>query len=121
MARQQANKGDKGGLVSRSSMERIGRAVAAYERGNRSRKPQAMPRAGDDEPVRIGKTTEQWLKGTLSQIELWEEGVPPDEAKATPPIVLYDCVNRFATVAAGKWVAVAQGVNGYYYLISAEC
>lgn len=121
MARQQANKGDKGGLVSRSSMERIGRAVAAYERGDRNRAPQAMPRAWDAEMVRIGKTTAIWTKGTLGTIELREEGTPPGETATSPAATLSDCVNKFATVQADKWVAVMQGVNGYYYLIAAEC
>ena len=125
MARQPANKADRGGLVSRSSMERIGRAVAAYERGNRDRKPQAMPRAwGDDggEPIRIGKTTAVWAKGTTATIELYEEGTPPNETKKSPTAdTLTGCVNKFANVASGKWVAVAKAANGSYYLIAAEC
>lgn len=122
MARQQANKGDKGGLVSRSSMERIGRAVAAYERGDRNRKPQAMPRAwGDDDPIRIGKTTATWDKGTLATIELYEGGTPPSETASSPAETIEDCVNKFATVQANKWVAVAKAGNGSWYLIAAEC
>jgi hypothetical protein len=124
MAKQQANKGDRGGLVSRSSMERIGRAVAAYERGNRDRKPQAMPRAwGDDggDPIRIGKTTAKWDKNTLATIKLYESGTPPSEASASPPETLEDCVNKFANIPADSWVCVAKAKNGSWYLIAAEC
>lgn len=121
MARQPANKGDRGGLVSRSSMERISRAVAAHERGDRDRAFQPMPRAWDGELVRIGKTTDVWTKGTVATIELREEGTPPSETATDPAATLSDCVNKFATVQADKWVAVMLGVNGYYYLIAAEC
>lgn len=124
MAKQPANKSDRGGLVSRSSMERIGRAVAAHERGDRNRKPQAMPRAWGDEgePIRIGKTTGDWTKGTVATIELYEEGTPPSETKKTPTAdTLAGCVNKFADVASGKWVALARAANGSYYLIAAEC
>lgn len=122
MARQQANKGDKGGLVSRSSMERIGRAVAAYERGDRNRKPQAMPRAWEEpDPIQIGRTTSEWVKGELATITLYDAGEPNDESTKTPPETLEGCVNRFATVQPNKWVALARAVNGGWYLIAAEC
>ncbi len=123
MAKQQANKGDRGGLVSRSSMERIGRAVAAYERGNRDRPPQAMPRAWGDEgdPIRIGKTTAVWAKGTLATITLYEAGTPPSETASSPAETLEDCVNKFANIQSDKWVAVARAGNGSWYLIAAEC
>lgn len=123
MSRQQANKGDRGGLVSRSSMERIGRAVAAYERGDRNRKPQAMPRAWGDggDPIRIGKTTSAWNKGTLATITLYEQGTPPNETANSPPETIEDCVNKWADVQANKWVAVALAQNGSYYLVVAEC
>jgi hypothetical protein len=124
MAKQPANKGDQGGLVSRSSMERIGRAVAAYERGNRDRKPQAMPRAwGDDggDPIRIGKTTGAWTKGTLANISIYEAGSPPSETANSPAEAIANCVNKFSDVAADKWVAIAKAGNGRWYLIAAEC
>lgn len=124
MARQLANKGERGGLVSRSAMERIGRAVSAYERGNRDRSFQAMPRAcGDDggDPIKIGKTTAIWAKGTLADVEIYDQGTPPSETKKSPAEVVEDCVNKFATVEADKWVAIAKASNGSWYMISAEC
>lgn len=122
MARQQANKGDRGGLVSRSSMERIGRAVAAYERGDRNRKPQAMPRAwGDDgggEAIIICKTEATWCKGDSASLPRYDGGDPGAESLEGGYITAW---NKFATIPADKWVAIAKAANGAYYLIAAEC
>jgi hypothetical protein len=71
--------------------------------------------------VRLGKTTANWTKGTTATIELYEEGTPPGETKKTPADTLTGCVNKFATVASGKWVIVAAGANGSWYLLAAEC
>jgi hypothetical protein len=71
--------------------------------------------------VKLGKTTAAWNKNTLATIELFEEGTPPSEGKKTPADTLENCVNKFANVATGKWVIVARGGNGYWYLIAAEC
>lgn len=101
---------------------RIQRVVQAVEHGERSMSPTRLPRSEDDfEPVRLGKTTSLWFKGTVATIQLWEEGDPPDETAATPPLALANCVNKFADVGSGKFVMVARGVNGSYYLIAAEC
>jgi hypothetical protein len=70
------------------------------------------------DPVRLGKTTATWTKGTTATIDLYPNGTPPSE---TASGTLSGCVNKFATVASGKWVMVARGGNGYWYLISAEC
>lgn len=102
---------------------RINRVVQIVEHGDRSMSPTRLPRAPDDgEPVRLGKTTADWLKGTLATIELWEEGTPPSEAKKSPTaLTLENCVNKFADVQEDKFVMVARGLNGSWYLISAEC
>lgn len=72
--------------------------------------------------MRLGKTTEPWDKGTLATIELYEEGTPPTESKKSPtPDTLAECVNKFSDVETDKWVMVARGKNGYWYLIAAEC
>lgn len=71
--------------------------------------------------VRLGKTTAQWAKGSLATISVFEEGTPPSETAKTPADTLEQCVNKFATVASGKWVMLSQAGNGYWYLISAEC
>jgi hypothetical protein len=101
---------------------RIAAATRAYERGNRSQPPIRFRQGGEDgDSVRLGKTTAAWDKGTTATIELYEEGTPPSEGKKTPADTLENCVNKFANVATGKWVIVARGGNGYWYLIAAEC
>lgn len=102
---------------------RVARATLAYERGNRDQSPIKFRTVSDDggDPIRLGKTTAQWLKGTLATITLYENGTPPNETAASPAETLADCVNKFADVPSGKWVAVAKAANDSWYLIAAEC
>jgi len=104
---------------------RIAAATRAYEGGGRDQPPikfRAPPSDdGEGEPVRIGKTTAQWIKGTVANIPVWEEGIPPNDTITDPQETLTACVNKFGTVAANRWVALMKGANGYYYLIAAEC
>jgi hypothetical protein len=101
---------------------RIVNAVRAHERGNANQPPVSFnrPVGGDDggDPVRLGKTTATWTKGTTATIDLYPNGTPPSE---TASGTLAGCVNKFATVASGKWVMVAKAGNGSWYLIAAEC
>ncbi len=98
---------------------RIAAATRAYERGNRDQQPIMFRQSGEDgDPVRLGKTSQQWEKNTITSIDLYEGGTPPNE---TITGSLGSCVNKFAYVNAGKWVIVARGANGYWYLIAAEC
>lgn len=95
-------------------------ATHAYERGNRDQSPVMFRQTGDDgDPVRLGKTTAAWNKGTTATIDLYENGTPPSETSSSA--TLANCVNKFANVASGKWVIVARGGNGSWYLIAAEC
>jgi hypothetical protein len=68
---------------------------------------------------RLGKTTAQWTKGTLANIPLYEQGTPPSETVGSQAVV--GCVNKFATVASGKWVMLMRCANGSHYVIAAEC
>lgn len=98
---------------------RVVAATRAYERGNRDMPPVKFRTAHDEgEPVRLGKTTAAWNKGTLATIDLYESGSPLTEALSGE---LADCVNKFADIASGKWVMVARATNGSWYVISAEC
>lgn len=109
---------------SEDGARRVIAATKAYEAGSRDMSPiKFRDMGGDDgDPVRLGKTTASWSKGTTATIELYEEGTPPNETKKSPTAdTLTGCVNKFATVASGKWVIVARGGNGSWYLISAEC
>jgi len=100
---------------------RVIAATKAHEAGNRNMSPVKFRQVSDDgEPVRLGKTSAAWAKGTLATINLWENGTPPSETQ-TSGATLANCVNKFAAVATGKWVMLAKGANGSYYLIAAEC
>jgi hypothetical protein len=106
---------------SEDGARRVIAATKAHEAGNRD-----MPgvkfrdSGGDGDPVRLGITPQAgWSKGAVITIATYENGTPPNET--TSSINLPNCVNKFANVAGGKWVIVARGVNGYWYLIAAEC
>ena len=109
---------------TRQDASRIAKVVRAVEGvGSTGVGPYNPYRGGDDgDPVRLGKTTAAWNKGTTATITLYEDGTPPSETAKTPkPDTLEECVNKFADVATGKWVIVAKAANGSWYLISAEC
>jgi len=107
---------------TRDAAERVAKVVRRVEGEPAGGGAGWYPYRGDDgEPVRLGKTTAAWTKGTLATITLYEKGTPPNETAETPATTLKDCVNKFANVAADKWVMVAMGVNGRWYLITAEC
>jgi hypothetical protein len=107
---------------SEDGARRVIAATKAYEAGNRNMSPVKFRSAGGDDgdPIRLGKTTAAWNKGTTATINVWESGTAGSETQ-TSGETLTGCVNKFANVATGKWVIVARGVNGSYYLIAAEC
>jgi hypothetical protein len=76
---------------------------------------------GGGDPIRIGKTTSTWTKGSLATITLYESGTPPNETTGSPTQTLENCVNKFGDVQSGKWVSVARAANGSWYLIASEC
>lgn len=105
---------------SEDGARRVIAATKIVEGGNRNMSPISFRQVADDgDPVRLGKTTSAWNKGTTATIDLYEEGTPPSETSSSA--TLANCVNKFANVATGKWVMVARGANGYWYLIAAEC
>ena len=99
---------------------RVIAATKAHEAGNRNMSPVKFRQVSDEDPVRLGKTSAPWNKGTLATINVWEGGTAGSETQ-TSGATLTGCVNKFADVATAKWVIVARGANGSYYLISAEC
>lgn len=115
------NNGDRPSAFTRDSARRIQRAVQVVEQGLRSNPAGTRLRSatGDDgDPVRLCKTVDAWDKGTVATLDLYEGGTPPDE---TLTGTLELCVNKFANIAADRWVMVARAGNGYWYAISAEC
>lgn len=107
---------------TQAASRRVVRVVRQIERGSRDIHAAPLRTATDDDPgIRLAKTTTPWNKGTLADVEVYDQGTPPNEQKDTPPEVLEDCVNKFANVASGKWVMVSRLPNGRWYLIAAEC
>lgn len=105
---------------SEDGARRVIAATKIVEAGDRSMPPIRFrdPGSDDGDPVRLGKTTATWTKGTLATIDLYEEGTPPSET--TSSTTLANCVNKMVTVPSGRWVEVALGANGYWYLVWAE-
>lgn len=64
----------------------------------------------------VGKTNAAWTKGTSQTITLWA-GTPGSESAISDQVLAW---NKFADVAAGKFVMLARA-NDTYYLIAAEC
>jgi hypothetical protein len=105
---------------SEDGARRVIAATKAYEAGNRDMPGIRFRDVGDDNPVRLGKTSAAWNKGTTATINVWESGTPPSESQ-TSGVTLANCVNKFANVSSGKWVMLAYGGAGAWYLIAAEC
>ena len=105
---------------SEDGARRVIAATKAHEAGVRDMPGVRFRDVGDDDPVRLGKTSAAWTKGTTATINVWESGTAGSETQ-TSGVTLTGCVNKFANVATGKWVIVARCHNGSYYLIAAEC
>ena len=106
--------------LTESAARRMAAATLAHERSGRDQPPVyfRQPGSADGEPIRLGKTTAVWNKGSTATIQLWEGGTPGSETQTG---TLAGVVNKFATVQSGKWVAVARGPKNGWYLIAAEC
>lgn len=107
-------------MLTADAARRVGRAVAAYERGNRDIHPPRIRTAGDDggDPVRLCKTSADWAKGTTATLNVWENGTPPSETQTTGETV-QDVVNKIRDVKSGSFVIVAKAGNGSWYLVEA--
>ena len=119
MARQRANKEDRAVVPTADAMRRIGRAVAAYERGDRSIQGYPLRTASEDpDPVRLCKTSAAWTKGATATLDVWESGTPPSETQTTGETI-EDAVNKIKDVKGNSFVIVAKAANGSWYLVEA--
>ena len=103
----------------RQSMRRISAAVQKSE-GVKDRKGNKWypVKGGGGATLQIGKTTEEWAKGTDATVDLYKtsDRTPVTEADGTTPKKSGTIHNLFADVGADKWVAFMNGI-----LIAAEC
>lgn len=111
---------DRKVALTEDAASRMAAATLAYERGNRDIPPVTFRDAGgDDDPLRLCKTSSAFNKGTSATLEVWEDGAFPNESKTTG--VTLEVRNKYANIAAGKFCSVALHANGGWYVIAAEC
>jgi len=105
--------------TSREGWTRIFSAVRSVEDGGRGAAVGPPEyRTGDDPPIVLGKTVAAWSKGAAQTIPVYSGAAGSEVATGFS----VSGFNKFAAVAANKWVILA-GPNqgGVWYLISAEC
>lgn len=106
--------------TNREGWGRIFGAVRAVENGGRGvTPPPPQYRTGDDPPIVLGKIgAGGWAKGTSLYVAVY---AGPAGSETGTGIQVY-AHNKFATIAAHKWVMLAgPNQSGVWYLIAAEC
>jgi len=81
---------------------------------------QQLQRPGGGGAMRLGKVTATWNKDSLRDVVVYGGGEALAEEAASPPVVVTECVNKFVTVHADRWVIIGK-MHGRWYLIAAEC
>lgn len=81
---------------------------------------QQLQRPGGGGAMRLGKVTATWNKDSLRDVVVYGDGEALAEEAASPPVVVTECVNKFSTVLADRWVIIGK-MHGRWYLIAAEC
>jgi hypothetical protein len=61
-----------------------------------------------------------WLKDTLADVSVYDDGDALTEEASSPARVIEDCVNKMVSVPAGSFVIIGK-ISGRWYLVSAEC
>lgn len=113
----------RGALVSIESARRIARAVQAYEQGKRDDVAPRLKRAFDEggDPVKIGRTTEKWQKGSTTSLELiYEDDCEDDGSSGSSGGDLLEAHNLSFDVNEDVRCVVALAGNGCWYLVAAE-
>lgn len=113
---------DRGGLITVEAVRRLARAAQRVENGGRNIKPPALRTAFDEggDPVRLGKTTEAWTKGTTTELELIFQDNCADEGLGSGSGAdTIEAHNRSHDVAEGVECVVALAANGCWYLVEA--
>ena len=107
---------DKPASFTIDDAKRISTTVRRVESDPRVGRDPSKSGVAFDRAILIGKTDASHAKGASGTVSIWT-GDPGSEVDSTRNVTAY---NRFADVASGKWVAVAN--NGFgWYLIAAEC
>lgn len=106
---------------SEDGARRVIAATKAVEAGSRDMPGIRFRDAGGDEStLRLCKTSAEFGKGSVATLNVWESGSPPNETQTTGATV-ENVINKYATIASGKFVSVALHGNGRWYVVAAEC
>lgn len=124
MATRKPDARQPGVVFSKPAAERIASAVRTVERMSGADSAGHWPYRGDEpneivEAIKLGRTGSDWPKGTSKLLTIYDSGTPLNETQSTPPTTV-TAHNKFADVAAGKWVMVSL-FRGEWYLTAAEC
>jgi hypothetical protein len=99
--------------------QRIANAVMAHERRGRKQPPITYPTVIASAPAfKLGRTNSSWGKGASKTITIYS-GTPLSETPVTPTETV-TAYNKFADIAASRWVMLGQ-LDGNWYVIAAEC
>jgi hypothetical protein len=112
---------DRGGLITVEAVRRLARAAQRIENGGRNIKAPPLRTAFDEgsgDPVRLGRTTEKWAKGTTTELELIFEDSCEDEGLGSGAETI-EAHNLSQDVAEGVQCVVALAANGCWYLVEA--
>ena len=109
--------------LSLNSVRSINRTIVAVNQmrktgiaGDLSFRQNAKRQTKGGATLQIGKTTEEWMKGTEAAINVYKKEDRTPDTKADGSQKTADVFNLFADVEADKWVAWMDG-----YLVAAEC
>ena len=111
---------NSGVRFTRESAAEIAALVRAARNGDRKTPGIRLPHMASSGVLHLCKTTSEFTKGTTSKLNVWEGGDPPNETQSADRTI-ENVVNKYATIAANKFVSVARHGNGYWYVIAAEC
>lgn len=100
-----------GGLLRILSRSTVGQSGWVWAVG-------VLDNAGGSGSVRLCKTSAAFNKGTTATLNVWEDGTPASETQTSGETL--QVVNKFANVAADRWVLVAKASNGAWYLAEYE-
>jgi len=108
------------GMFSKRDAQRIANTVLAHERRGTDSPPVKYPTMRTPAGAsKLGRTASAWTKGTSKVLTIYDQGTPLNETTSTPATTV-TAYNKFADVAAGKWVMVSL-FRGEWYLTAAEC
>jgi len=116
-SRDKPNDSRRGVQFTKTAAKAIADTVRIVQAGDRNQPLMGGSSSAYASSHYLSKTSAAWSKGTKATLTLYV-GDGGSEAASSGDTV--EAWNKFATVAANKWVMLARA-NGTFYLIAAEC